>query len=80
MVRRSEFRFRLNPRMEVVMSGKGVTKPAGLHAKKWREANQMRGFANLLSQPHASKNKALWKKPEAQATPGTAEIITRRYK
>jgi len=62
------------------MKGKAVTKPTGLHAKKWREASQMRGFANLLSQPHSSRNKTLWKKPESQVTPETAELITRRYK
>jgi hypothetical protein len=62
------------------MKSRGVTKPTGLHAKKWREASQMRGFANLLPQPHASKNKTLWKKPESQVTPETAELVTRRYK
>ncbi|HEV2423346.1 MAG TPA: hypothetical protein VGZ29_00815 [Terriglobia bacterium] len=62
------------------MRVKGVTKPTGLHAKKWREASQMRGFANQLPQPHASRNKALWKKAESQPTPETAELIARRYK
>ncbi len=62
------------------MKGKGVTKPLGLHAKKWREASQMRGFAGQLPQPHPSKNKMLWKKAEVEATPETAELITRRYK
>jgi len=55
------------------MKGKSVSKPAGLHAKKWREASQARGFANVLPQPHARKNKDLWKKPEMQATPERAE-------
>ena len=62
------------------MKGKPVFKPAGLHAKKWREASQMRGLANLLPQPHASKAKLLWKKPESQATPESADLITRHYK
>ena len=62
------------------MKGKPVSKPAGLHAKKWREASQMRGFANLLPQPHASKAKVLWKKPEVKPTPEAAELITRKYK
>jgi hypothetical protein len=66
--------------MEVVMKGKAVSKPTGLRAKKWREASQMRGFANLLPQPHAAKAKNLWKKPESQATPESAELISRRYK
>ena len=62
------------------MKGKAVTKPTGLHAKKWREASQMRGFANVLPQPHAAKNKPLWKKPDSQATPGELELAARRYK
>jgi len=62
------------------MKGKTVTKPAGLHAKKWREASQMRGFANVLPQPRPAKAKVLWKKQETEATPETAELITRRYK
>ena len=62
------------------MKGKSVSKPLGLHAKKWREASQMRGFANLLPQPHASKTKVLWKKPEIEATPETVDSLTRRYK
>jgi hypothetical protein len=62
------------------MKGKPVFKPAGLHAKRWREASQMRGFANLLPQPHASKSKVLWKKPETEATPETVELITHKYK
>lgn len=62
------------------MKGKGMTKPTGLHAKKWREASQMRGFTNLLPQPHASKNKPLWKKPEAEPTAETLELAARRYK
>lgn len=62
------------------MRGKGVTNPTGMHAKKWREASQMRGFANLLPQPHSPKSKTLWKKLEPEATPETAELITRRYK
>jgi len=62
------------------MKGKSVSKPAGLHAKKWRDATQMRGLANVLPQPHAAKAKNLWKKPEMQATPESVELITRRYK
>ncbi|HXJ91959.1 MAG TPA: hypothetical protein VMT20_03660 [Terriglobia bacterium] len=61
------------------MKGKAVSKPAGLHAKKWREASQTRGFAHVLSQPHAGKNKDLWKKPDSRATPESAELITRKY-
>jgi hypothetical protein len=58
------------------MKGRTVSKPSGLHAKKWREASQMRGFANVLPQPHAGKNEPLWKKPEIPATHESAELVT----
>jgi len=33
------------------MKGKATWKPAGLRAKRWREASQVRGPANLLPSP-----------------------------
>ena len=33
------------------MKGKPTWKPAGLRAKRWREASQTRGPANLLPAP-----------------------------
>jgi len=48
------------------MKGKPTWKPTGLHAKKWREASQARGFANTLPQPKRPRDKVLWRKDEPQ--------------
>jgi hypothetical protein len=34
------------------MKGKATWKPAGLRAKRWRSASQVKGPANLLPEPH----------------------------
>lgn len=44
------------------MKGKPTFKPAGLHAKRWREASQVRGAANLLPSPKPPKQQLRRKK------------------
>ena len=56
------------------MRGKPTFKPAGLHAKRWREASQVRGAANLLPSPKPPKQQVRRKKagvqpPYEQETP-----------
>ena len=43
------------------MKGKATWKPLGLTAKRWREASQTRGPANLLPLPKPPKKEA-WRK------------------
>jgi len=40
------------------MKGKPTWKPVGLSSKRWREAGQARGPANLLPLPKPPKEKA----------------------
>lgn len=56
------------------MKGKATWKPAGLHAKRWREASQVRGAANLLPSSKPPKQGVRRKKggmqpPYEQETP-----------
>jgi len=48
------------------MKGKATWKPSGLSAKKWREASQTRGPANLLPLPKPPKKEAWSKKGRKQ--------------
>lgn len=48
------------------MKGKATWKPAGLKAKRWRQASQVRGPANLVPQPRPAKDKVLFKKGETK--------------
>jgi hypothetical protein len=56
------------------MRAKPTWRPRGLHAKKWREASQERGFQNLLPQPPPKREKALWKKDETAELPETRKL------
>ena len=56
------------------MRGKPTFKPAGLRAKRWREAAQVKGPANLLPAPKPPKQEVRRKKagvqpPYEQETP-----------
>jgi hypothetical protein len=44
------------------MKGKPTWKPAGLRAKRWREASQTRGFTNFLPERQAARVTARRKK------------------
>ena len=48
------------------MKGKPTFKPAGLRAKRWREASQTRGPANLLPPLEAPKKEVRRKKGRKQ--------------
>ena len=48
------------------MKGKTTFKPAGLRAKRWREASQTRGPANLLPSPVSPKKEVSRKKGRKQ--------------
>ena len=50
------------------MKGKATWKPVGLSAKKWREASQARGPANLLP-PLKPPKKAAWPKKGRKQRP-----------
>ena len=49
------------------MKGKATWKPSGLSAKKWREASQTRGPANLL--PSKPLRKEAWPKKGRKQLP-----------